>query len=73
MTITAQPPSPSKIEPVAEHQNVELLQRKVASLQEALDQAESQTQLINMEYRKLLADKEVSVNRDYCTDCDSRK
>lgn len=56
--ITTQPPSPAKVErPGVEPE--EDLRKVVVSLQQALDQSEQQVQLINSEYRKLLADKEV--------------
>ncbi len=63
VVVTAQPPSPAKVEPAEQHSSssVEALERKVASLQEALDLSENQTQVINMEYKKLLAEKEVSL------------
>ena len=61
-TVIAQPPSPSKVEPT-EQQSADTLvaglRGKVSSLQEALDLSESQTQLINVEYKRLLAEKEV--------------
>jgi hypothetical protein len=48
------PPSPaSSLEPVG------ALERRVATLQEALDLAEQQRELINTEYKRLLAEKEV--------------
>ena len=57
--ITSQPPSPASVESPYPKESVGALQKRVATLQEALDQAEEQRELINSEYRRLLGEKEV--------------
>lgn len=61
--ITTQPPSPAKVEEPLPPQDSTSgdLQRKVSVLQQALEEAEQQRELINSEYRRLLAEKEVLV------------
>lgn len=63
VTITTQPPSPARVEqpPPSPQESPSRLQEKVGILQEALDQAEQQRELINSEYRRLLGEKEVPV------------
>lgn len=64
--VTTQPPSPVRVEqpppPQAPppQESLSRLQKKVVTLQQALDQAEQQRELINSEYRRLLGEKEVA-------------
>ncbi len=62
VTVTTEPPSPSKTEASLGGSNgseTERLLFRVSTLQQALEESEKQTQLINSEYKKLLAEKEV--------------
>ena len=62
VTVTTHPPSPAKVEqtpPVSPVADTKKLQAQILSLQQALVESEQQTQLINIEYKKLLAEKEV--------------
>lgn len=58
--VTTQPPSPAKAEVLeGSHHHEEEEEGKMLAMQRALQEAQEQTQLINSEYRKLLAEKEV--------------